>query len=78
MNILRKLGYDGIQNEVTATVADFLKGKVPERNWDDDDLTMDYLVSINNKERKIMIMRLCFKDFSWELVSDLNGVLRID
>ena len=48
MNILRKLGYDGIQNEVTESVADFLKGKVPE-NWNEEEQTVDYLVSINSK-----------------------------
>lgn len=70
MNILRKLGYEGIQNEVSDSVKAFMKGTVPELEWNKEEQTMDYLVSVDETKRMMTIIRLCFKDFSWELVSD--------
>lgn len=68
MNILRKLGYDGIQNEVCDSVASFMKGQVPDMKWNDEEQAIDYVVSVDENNRKINVLRLFFKDFSWELV----------
>ena len=68
VNILRTLGYDGIHNEVCSSVTDFMQGKPAEMQWNVEEQAIDYFVSLKEEERKITILRLYFKDFSWELV----------
>lgn len=50
------------------SVSAFMKGNIPHMTWNNEEEAVDYLVSINEKEHKITIIRLFFKDFSWELV----------
>ena len=78
MNILRTLGYDGIYTEVCSSVTDFMQGKPAEMQWNEEEQAIDYFVSLKEEERKITILRLYFKDFSWELVFCLFLRLFVD
>ena len=50
------------------SVSAFMKGNIPHMTWNNEEKAVDYLVSINEKDHKITIIRLFFKDYSWELV----------
>lgn len=45
-----------------------MKGQVPDMKWNNEEQAVDYVVSVDDKNRKINVLRLFFNDFSWELV----------